>query len=183
MTTRRDPESGTTRVEKPAGALRLLVARGFTVTEDVLYVSLGLLLTVSAGALVVSGAAAFFQSLRSGPSPAEIVLVLDRILLVLMIIELLYTVKVSFQEHALVPEPFLVVGLIAATRRILLLTSQLAVFVEKNNDETGFRHAMFELGLLTVMVVALVASLLMLRKRSAVAPPSGRTGAQEPSRD
>lgn len=183
MTTRRDPESGTTRVEKPAGALRLLVARGFTVTEDVLYVSLGLLLTVSAGALVVSGATAFFQSLRSGPSPAEIVLVLDRILLVLMIIELLYTVKVSFQEHALVPEPFLVVGLIAVTRRILLLTSQLAVFVEKNNDETGFRHAMFELGLLTVMVVALVASLLMLRKRSAVAPPAGRAGAQETSRD
>ncbi|MEP7131675.1 MAG: hypothetical protein ABI914_00835 [Acidobacteriota bacterium] len=33
----------------------------------------------------------------------------------LMIIEFLYTVKVSFQEHALVPEPFLVVGLIAVT--------------------------------------------------------------------
>ena len=44
MTTRRDPESGTTRVEKPAEALRLWIARGFTVAEDVVYVSLGLLL-------------------------------------------------------------------------------------------------------------------------------------------
>ncbi len=175
MPTRRDPESGTTRVEKPAGALRRGIAHGFTVAEDLVYVSLGLLLAVSAGALVVSGGAAFVQSLRSGATPTEIVVVLDRILLVLMIIELLYTVKVSFQEHALVPEPFLVVGLIAAIRRLLIVTAQLAVFVEKSADETAFRHAMFELGLLTVMVVALVASLLMLRKRSATAVAAAPT--------
>ena len=171
MTARRDPESGTTRAEKPASALRLVIARGFTIVEDVVYVSLGILLAISAGALVVSGASAFVESLRSGATPVEIVVVLDRILLVLMIVELLYTVKVSFQEHALVPEPFLIVGLIAATRRILIVTAQLAVFVEKTPgvpaDETAFRHAMFELGLLTIMVVALVASLLMLRRRSA----------------
>lgn len=169
MTARRDPESGTTRVAKPAGALRLAIAHGFTVVEDLVYVSLGALLAASAFALVVGGAAAFLASVRAGAPPIEIVNVLDRILLVLMVIELLYTVKVSFQEHALVPEPFLVVGLIAATRRILIVTAQLAVFVEKSADETAFRHAMFELGLLTVMVVALVASLLMLRKRSATA--------------
>ena len=173
MTRRRDPESGITRVEKPAGALRGVIAVGFTVAEDVVYVSLGLLLAVSAGALVVGGAAALVQSLRSGASPVEIVVVLDRILLVLMIIELLYTVKVSFQEHALVPEPFLVVGLIAATRRILIVTAQLAVSAEKTVDEIAFRHAMLELALLTVMVVALVASLLMLRKRTAVAVAAG----------
>jgi uncharacterized membrane protein (DUF373 family) len=177
MTARRDPESGTTRHEKPAGALRLWIARGFTVTEDVVYVSLGVLLAVSAGALIFGGAGLFVESLRSGASPADLVVVLDRILLVLMIIELLYTVKVSFQEHALVPEPFLIVGLIAAVRRILIVTAQLAIFVEKATsapiDETAFRHAMFELGLLTLMVVALVGSLLMLRKRSAVAPAAG----------
>lgn len=181
MTTRRDPESGTTRVEKPAEALRLWIARGFTVAEDVVYVSLGLLLAVSAGSLVVGGAAAFLQSIRSGSSPTEIVGVLDRILLVLMVIELLYTVKVSFQEHALVPEPFLVVGLIAATRRILIVTAQLAVTVEKTADENAFRHAMFELGLLTVMVVALVTSLWILRKRSALAP-ADRSGSQPGAR-
>ena len=183
MTTRRDPESGTTRVEKPAGALRLWIGHGFTVAEDIVYVSLALLLTVSAGALVVGGAGALVQSLRSGTSPVDIVVVLDRILLVLMVVELLYTVKVSFQEHALVPEPFLVVGLIAATRRILIVTAQLAVSVEKTSDETAFRHAMFELGLLTVMVVALVASLLMLRKRSAVAPAASRPAAEGTPRD
>ena len=74
------------------------------------------------------------------------------------------------------PEPFLVVGLIAATRRILIVTAQLAVFVEKSNtDEDAFRHAMWELGILTVMVVAL-ASLLMLRKRTELARAGGGSG-------
>ncbi len=97
-------------------------------------------------------------------------LVLDRILLVLMIVELLYTVKVSYREHTLVPEPFLIVGLIAVMRRILIVTAQLAVLVEKP-DALAFRSALFELGLLTVMVVAIVGSLLMLRKRSATPVP------------
>lgn len=169
MTEKRDPDSGTTHHEKPASALRLVIAHGFTLVEDVVYVGLGILLAASAGTLIVGGGVALVNSLRSGASAAEIVLVLDRILLVLMVIELLYTVKVSFQEHALVPEPFVIVSLIAATRRILIVTAQLAVFVEKTSDEATFRHAMWELGLLTLMVVALVASLLMLRKRSAVA--------------
>lgn len=172
--TRRDPESGTTRHEKPAGALRAGIGQGFTVVEDVVYIALALLLVACAGSLIVGGVGAFVSSLRAGASAAEIVFVLDRILLVLMVVELLYTVKVSFQEHALVPEPFLIVGLIAATRRILIVTAQLAVFVEKSNtDESAFRHAMWELGLLTVMVVALVASLLMLRKRTTLASASG----------
>jgi uncharacterized membrane protein (DUF373 family) len=166
MTSGKDPESGTTRHEKPAGALRVGIGHGFTVVEDVVYLALALLLTGSAISLIVGGVSSFVASIQSGASAAEIVNVLDRILLVLMIIELLYTVKVSFQEHALVPEPFLIVGLIAAVRRILIVTAQLAVFVEKSADETAFRHAMWELGVLTVMVVALVTSLLMLRKRT-----------------
>lgn len=170
--TRRDPESGVTPSRKPMDELRGSITRAFTLVEDVVYIGLGILLAASAGALVVGGAAAFWNSLRAGAPVGEIVNVLDRILLVLMIIELLYTVKVSFKEHALVPEPFLIVGLIAATRRILIVTAQFAVYLEKSGEEAAFRHAMLELGLLTLMVVALVGSLLMLRKRTVMPGPA-----------
>ena len=80
-----------------------------------------------------------------------------------MIVELLYTVQVSFREHALVPEPFLIVGLIATVRRLLVLTAEFARFLEKGDGE--FQGAMLELALLTVMIVALVVSLVILRKR------------------
>jgi uncharacterized membrane protein (DUF373 family) len=179
MPNRRDPESGVTPGTKPPSKLRTIIARGFTFAEDAVYVSLGALLAATAVALVASGAAAYWNTLRDGAPANEIVNVLDRILLVLMIIELLYTVKVSFREHALVPEPFLIVGLIAATRRILIVTAQFSVFLENSAQETAFRHALLELALLTVMVVAFVASLLMLRKRAAT-PLADRPATQGP---
>jgi uncharacterized membrane protein (DUF373 family) len=173
---KRDPESGETLGKKPASALRLWVARGFTVVEDVVYVSLGLLLTGTAFALLITGAVAFGRSVLEGAPAHSFVTVLDQILLVLLVIELLYTVKVSFREHSLVPEPFLIVGLIAVTRRILVITAELSTLLEKN-DEAVFRHAMLELGLLIVMVVGFVGSLLMLRRRSATPIPDLRTTA------
>ena len=68
----------------------------------------------------------------------------------------------SGREHGLVAEPFLIVGLIAAIRRILILTAEFSRFLEMG--EVAFRNAMIELGLLTVMAVALVISLFILRR-------------------
>lgn len=151
------------------GGLRLTIARVFTRVEDVVYVGLGILLGCSAAALLVNVAIALAKSILDGAPAHSIVDLLDRMLLILMIVELLYTVQVSFREHTLVPEPFLIVGLIAVTRRILVLTAQFATLFEKGNT-AAFQSAMLELALLTLMVVALVTSLRILRKRSEILP-------------
>jgi len=75
----------------------------------------------------------------------------------------MYTVQVSFREHALVPEPFLIVGLVAVTRRILVITAEFAELMDKGED--AFRNAMVELGLLTLMILVLVASIRVLKTR------------------
>lgn len=144
---------------------RALVARGFTHVEDVLYVGLGVLLAGAALVLLADGALMFGRALVGGELPARVIELLDRILLILMIAEILYTVQVSLREHSLVPEPFLVVALIAGVRRVLILTAEFADLLEKGPE--AFRNAMIELGLLTVMIVALVASLMLLRRRTA----------------
>ena len=143
---------------------RALVARGFTHVEDVLYVGLGVLLAGAALVLLADGALMFGRALVGGELPARVIELLDRILLILMIAEILYTVQVSLREHSLVPEPFLVVALIAAVRRVLIITAEFADLLEKGPE--AFRNAMIELGLLTAMIVALVASLMLLRRRT-----------------
>jgi len=60
-----------------------------------------------------------------------------------MIVEILYTVQVSFSEHALVPEPFLIVGLIATIRRLLVLTQSSRDWSKSTPRCSG---AMLELG-------------------------------------
>ena len=142
---------------------RAVVARGFTYVEDVLYVGLGVLLAGAALVLLADGAVMFWRTLAGGELPARVIELLDRILLILMIAEILYTVQVSLREHALVPEPFLVVALIAAVRRVLIITAEFAELIDKGPE--AFRNAMIELGLLTAMIVALVVSLMLLRRR------------------
>ncbi len=142
---------------------RVWVARAFTAVEDIVYLGLGVLLAGSSVALLVSGIISFVQNLMARSLTTNIVPLLDRILLILLVVELLYTVQVSFREHGLIPEPFLLVGLIAAFRRILVLTAEFADLRDK--PETEFQHLIIELAVLTFMIVALVVSLVLLRKR------------------
>jgi uncharacterized membrane protein (DUF373 family) len=142
---------------------RVWVARVFTAAEDVIYVGLGILLAGSSFILLISGLISFGQNLIAGSLAANIVVLLDRILLILLVVELLYTVQVSFRERILVPEPFLLVGLIAVIRRVLVLTAELAQVHEIS--DVVFRRFIMELGVLTFMIVALVVSLVLLRNR------------------
>jgi len=138
----------------------------FALFEDFVYVGLGVLLAASAVVLLAHAAWVFVGHLTGGTLPDGMVGLLDRLLLILMIVEILYTVQVSLREHSLAPEPFLVVGLIAVVRRILVLTAEFPKLIELGDE--GFRNAMIELALLTALVVALVASLAVLRRRAPV---------------
>jgi uncharacterized membrane protein (DUF373 family) len=143
---------------------RRAVVRSFLIVEDVVYIGLAALLAISALALLAGAFANTFQSLWNRSLGTQIVVLLDQILLVLLIIELLYTVQVSFREHRLLAEPFVVVALIAAIRRVLVITAEISKVAESN--EVTFRHAVWELALLTGMILVFVGSLIMLQKQT-----------------
>jgi uncharacterized membrane protein (DUF373 family) len=149
---------------------RTWVARAFSVVEDIVYIGLGLLLAGSSLVLLVIGAINFGQNLMAGSFATNIVGLLDRILLILLFVELLYTVQVSFREHTIVPEPFLLVGLIAAIRRILVLTAEFADV--KDQSREVFNYLVVELSVLSLLIIILVVSLFILRKRG------GKSGAE-----
>jgi len=154
-------------------AARDWVTKGFGWIEDIVYVGLGALLAGCALTLLATATLAFWQHLMAGSLPPNIVQLLDRLLLILLIIEVMYTVQVSFREHALAPEPFLIVGLIAVVRRLLVLTADLPHMLEEA-DPLLFRQVSIELALLALLIVTLVASLFLLRRRpaGAVAVPA-----------
>src|SRR5581483_4848805 len=162
-----EPGKATDKPDERPGPLRDLVARAFTRVEDVVYIGLGVLLAGSALVLLGTAAVEFVRFLVDGNLAANVVALLDRILLILMVVEILYTVQVSFREHALVPEPFLIVGLIAATRRILVLTAEIGKLLQQGDP--AFRAAMWELALLGVLLLVLVVSVVLLRRRGEAA--------------
>ncbi|HJR02763.1 MAG TPA: phosphate-starvation-inducible PsiE family protein, partial [Methylomirabilota bacterium] len=94
---------------RPRPAVRERIAQAFTQVEDVLYVGIGVVLAAGALGLLINAAATFTRSVGAGAVGGSVVAVLDQLLLILMMIEILYTVQVSFREHVLVPEPFVLV--------------------------------------------------------------------------
>lgn len=140
---------------------RKLIARAFSLVEDLVYIGLGVVLAASAIALLIGTVVSFSGSIVSGGLPLQIIPLLDRILLILLVVELLYTVQVSFQQHAVTPEPFLLVGLIAAIRRVLILTAEIGHAA----SQAAATQLVFELAVLAVLIVAIALSLFVLRRR------------------
>jgi uncharacterized membrane protein (DUF373 family) len=144
---------------------RTWIARAFTAVEDIVYLGLGVLLAASAAGLLVAAFIDAGRSVLTGTLHGDIIGVLDQLLLILLIVELLYTLQVSFREHALVPEPFLLVGLIAVIRRVLVVTAELGRVTASGGAEAVYPF-IWELGVLAILVISLAVSLLLLRSRS-----------------
>jgi uncharacterized membrane protein (DUF373 family) len=77
---------------------------------------------------------------------------LDQVLLVLILVEIVHTVVLSLRSHRLAAQPFIVVGLVAVIRRILVL---LSTYGPADNTE---------LALLIAMVVVFVAGLIAVSR-------------------
>ncbi|MFQ5880994.1 MAG: phosphate-starvation-inducible PsiE family protein [Candidatus Methylomirabilales bacterium] len=132
--------------------------------EDGIYLVAGGLLAATAVFLLISTAGIFLEATKVGNLRVQAIEVLDSLLLVLMLVEILYTIRISVRGHALASEPFLIVALIAAVRRMLILTAEASQFAQ--SDPGAFRNAMIELGLLTLLILVVVISIAILRRHA-----------------
>ncbi|MGA7077853.1 MAG: phosphate-starvation-inducible PsiE family protein [Terriglobales bacterium] len=136
--------------------------------EVVIYVVLALLLFITALATIADAGKMLWDGLVHWTIASETLQVLDQLLVVLMLVEILHTVRISIHSHILVTEPFLVVGLIASIRRVLVITLEAATLTKSGtwSAEGGsiFRASMIELGLLGLLILILVFSITLLRR-------------------
>jgi uncharacterized membrane protein (DUF373 family) len=148
-----------------AAAIRIL-----TVAEQSVFFVIGLLLFLAALALLIRALPMLIEIITTGTtSPIEVGTdFLDLVLLVLMVVELAYTVMLSLRGAVLSAEPFLIVGLIAVIRRILVIT--VGEFKNNNPSPSFSTESGIELGILTMVVLVFVASIALLRWRTPTNP-------------
>jgi hypothetical protein len=136
--------------------------------EVVIYSVLAILLFITALATIANAGKMLWDGLGHWTIATETLRVLDQLLVVLMLVEILHTVRISIRSHFLVTEPFLVVGLIASIRRILVITLEAANLTKAGSfsaeGERIFRASMIELGLLGLLILILVFSITLLRR-------------------
>ena len=122
-------------------------------TQDLVSVMVGVLLAALAAVVLVLGVVDFFRDVASGqPVETAVVNLLNRVLLVLILVEIMHTVVLSLRAHHLVAKPLLAVGLVAVIRKIL--------FVLSSEESVGTA----ELALLIAMIAVFVAALILVSR-------------------
>jgi uncharacterized membrane protein (DUF373 family) len=120
--------------------------------QDWVTVAVGVVLIALAVILLISGIVDFLDG-SSGPISVGAPLLLDRVLLVLILVEIVYTVILSLRAHRLVAQPFIVIGLIAVVRRILSVLTPGSAAVSTS-----------ELALLIAMVAVFIAGFVVVSR-------------------
>ncbi len=143
------------------------VSEVFAWVEHAAYMALGVMLSLAALLGLAGAAGVFLQGLTDWGSTREILQVIDRLLFVLMVVEILHTVRASMRSGALTCEPFLVVGLIATIRRVLVITLRSSETTKDGmmsaDADRFFKASLMELVVLAVLIIVMVVSIRMLR--------------------
>src|SRR5687768_9297842 len=141
----------------------LTLHAGIGRAESAIYAVAATLLVVGAAFVVVGTITDLVEGSDSRAIADAGVFLLDRILLLFIIAELLYTLRVVNIGGRILVEPFLFIGLIAVVRKVLVLTAEVQ---EPGQDVTGF---LVEIGALAGLALVLSISIFMLRRSAASA--------------
>ena len=144
----------------------------FLGVEHVVSIVIGLFLTLAAIMALVSVGQLMWTGVTHWSGGSLVFGVVDHVLFVLMLVEILHTVRRSIESHELACEPFLIVGLIATVRRILVVTLQNSDPSQaKSGAEAAasFSHTMIELGVLSALTLVLIISIYIARRSNVLA--------------
>ncbi len=160
-----DPESSNEAADHPT-SMRWS-ADAIHRAEQIVYAVIGLMLVLALLLALAGSAKLLWNGLLDWSGTDVIFQIIDRLLFVLMLVEILHTVHASIRSGTLVCEPFLIVGLIACIRRILVITLETSQFSQGGHSGTGdaqqFQSSMVELGVLALLIVVLVGSIRVIR--------------------
>jgi uncharacterized membrane protein (DUF373 family) len=136
--------------------------RVLRIAENVVYSFAGVLL--AGGAVIVLAAVTYHLAGDLGDGVEKgVTTALDGLLLVFILLELLAGVRATMKERKLVAEPFLIVGIIASIKEIVVLTLESKDIYR--SDPEAFRNAMWEIGVLASVILLLAVAGYLVRRK------------------
>lgn len=126
--------------------------------DRALYVVTAILFLVAAMAMTVYAIVTFFQHIGED-FPLRLVTFINDLLLVLIILEVLGTVRSYLDTGTTSLKPFLYIGIISATRRILAIGAQTTLGAAPT--DSGFQHLMIDLAINGLVVLVLAVALFL----------------------
>jgi phosphate starvation-inducible membrane PsiE len=135
--------------------------RILSLVEDAVYWAVAALLAVASLALIVAQVNTLL-SLRDTAASTVMLELLDGLLLIFIFVELLYAVRTSLRSHEIVVEPFLIVGILACIKEIVVQSVEAAKLLGNGPE---FARATVQTGVLGGLVLVLAVAAFVLRER------------------
>ena len=126
--------------------------------DQAIYVLVAIMFLAAAAAMGVYSVVNFVENV-TGDFPLDVIAFVEDLLLVLIILEVLGTVRSYLERGSTSLRPFLYIGIISATRRILAIGAETTI--GHGATETQFRHLMIDLGINGLVVLALALALYL----------------------
>jgi uncharacterized membrane protein (DUF373 family) len=149
------PESGDPHAEISVGILKRF--------QQLVYLIVAVLLALAAFGVIYGTTKELVDGVLDGEGAIQMGLrLLDRVLLLLIVAELLHTLSIVLYEGEISAEPFLLVGLIAVVRRVVVVTAHI-----EQAPGPPPNGLLLELGVLAGLALAFGAAIYLLRRGTA----------------
>jgi uncharacterized membrane protein (DUF373 family) len=145
----------------PTPGLGRSATRALEIAENLVYGGIAVFLVLSA-LLLLAIAAKTTLTLIGDFTPTPLLEVLDVLLLVFIVVELLFALRITLEKRELIAEPFLLVGIIASIKEIVVLSVEAAGVTGEGQQ---FADRLWEIGVLGVLVVLLGSTSWLLRRK------------------
>ena len=162
-----------------SAALRSRAEAALELADQGIYVLVAVLFLFAAIAMGAYSVVTFVKNL-SDDFPLDIIAFINDLLLVLIILEVLGTVRSYLATGTTSLRPFLYISIISATRRILAIGAQTTL--GEVNSENTFRHLMIDLGVNGAVVLALAVALYLFGRQPPDAPSENPEGTEGSAR-
>ena len=137
------------------------VGAALRAVETGFYVVVAMLLLAAGVVVIVGTVSDLVNALVEGEPLLSVALTLiEEALLLVIVGELLFTLQLVLSGEQLRGEPFLLIGLVATVRRVVVVTAEVESLPEGGRELTNF---LLKLGLLGVLTASFAGAILLLR--------------------
>jgi uncharacterized membrane protein (DUF373 family) len=148
----------------PSPSAERLLERGVSWGQSAVYLVIAALLLTGGVFILVGTVVDLIEGRESREISDAGVFLLDRILLLFIIGELLYTLRLIDVSGRILAEPFLFIALIAVVRRVLVIAAE----TEGGATADDF---LIEIGALAALTLVLIVAIYLLRRSATLNSP------------
>ncbi|MEJ7764322.1 MAG: phosphate-starvation-inducible PsiE family protein [Acidimicrobiales bacterium] len=139
-----------------------VVSRAMRIAENVIYCLVSLVL-FGAAVLLLGQSGYHLVTTVSENVGKAVRETLDTLLLVFILVELLSATRETMNQRKIVAEPFLLVGIIASIKEVVLLG--IGAKDDLRKDKEAFESAMLGIGTISGLLLVLSVAILLVRRK------------------